>query len=225
VHVPLWQVSSVEHASPSEQAVPLEATGFEHAPVDGSHDPAAWHWSDAVHVTAGPSLHDPLWHVSPVWQRFPSLQLVPFASGGLEHVPVLGLHVPAAWHWSEAVQLTGLPPTQVPDWQVSVWVHAFESLHVVPFVATGLVHAPVLGLHVPAVWHWSDVEHVTGLLPTQVPDWQVSVCVHAFESLPGVPVVATGLEHAPVLGLHVPAVWHWSEAEHVTGLLPTQVPD
>jgi hypothetical protein len=43
-------------------------------------------------------VHTPLWQVS-VWvQAFPSLQVVPFAFGGLEQVPVDGLQVPASWH-------------------------------------------------------------------------------------------------------------------------------
>ena len=37
-------------------------------------------------------------------------------------------------------------------------------------------------LHVPTRWHWSLAEQVTGLLPTQVPEPQVSVCVQAFPS-------------------------------------------
>jgi hypothetical protein len=40
--------------------------------------------------------------------------------------------------------------------------------------------------------------------------------VHAFPSLQAVPFVATGFEHVPVAGLHVPTSWHWSEAVHVT---------
>ena len=47
----------------------------------------------------------------------PSLQVVPFEAVGLEQVPVLGLHVPATWHWSLAVQLTGLEPVQLPPTQ------------------------------------------------------------------------------------------------------------
>jgi hypothetical protein len=34
-----------------------------------------------------------------------------------------------------------------------------------------------------------------------------------------------GVEQMPVTVLHVPALWHWSDAEHVTGLLPLQIPD
>jgi hypothetical protein len=43
VHVPAWQVSVWVHASPSLQAVPFAAAGFEHWPVAGSQVPATWH--------------------------------------------------------------------------------------------------------------------------------------------------------------------------------------
>jgi hypothetical protein len=36
----------------------------------------------------------------------------------------------------------------------------------------------------------------------------VSVCVQALPSLQAVPLGAAGVEHFPVLGLHVPAAWH-----------------
>jgi hypothetical protein len=41
-------------------------------------------------------------------------------------------------------------PTQLPFWQVSLWVHGLPSLHAVPFGWGGLLHWPVLELHVPA---------------------------------------------------------------------------
>jgi hypothetical protein len=51
-----------------------------------------------------------------VWvQALVSLQAVPSDWGGFEQRPVPGLHVPATWHWSLAVQTTGLPPVHVPD--------------------------------------------------------------------------------------------------------------
>jgi hypothetical protein len=40
-HVPLWQVSTRVQAFWSSHAVPSLTAGFEHAPVDGSHVPAA----------------------------------------------------------------------------------------------------------------------------------------------------------------------------------------
>ena len=51
-----------------------------------------------------------------VWvQAFPSEQVVPFGAVGFEQVPEAGLQVPARWHWSLAVQVTGLEPVHVPD--------------------------------------------------------------------------------------------------------------
>src|SRR5438034_10143598 len=105
------------------------------------------------------------------------LQAVPLLAFGLEHWPVVVSQVPATWHWSEAVQTTGLLPVQTPLWQVSVCVQALPSLQVVPLAFAGLEHVPVVGEQVPAVWHWSEAGRVTGLLPVHTPLWQVSVCV------------------------------------------------
>jgi hypothetical protein len=54
------------------------------------------------------------------------------------------------------------------------------------------------------------------LLPTQIPAWQVSVCVHAFPSLQAAPSLLAGLLHFPVALSQVPTSWHWSLAEHAT---------
>jgi hypothetical protein len=40
-----------------------------------------------------------------------------------------------------------------------------------------------------------------------------------------VPFDATGFEQAPVDVLHVPTVWHWSNAVHITGFAPVHTPD
>jgi len=205
VHVPAWHVSLCVQAFPSLHDVPFAATGFEHAPVAVLHVPATWHASLAAHVTGLPPVHVPLWHVSLCVHALPSLHDVPFAATGLLHAPVAVLHVPATWHASLAAHVTGLPPVHVPAWHVSLCVHAFPSLHDVPFAATGFEHAPVAVLHVPATWHASLAAHVTGLPPVHVPLWHVSLCVHAFPSLHDVPFAATGFEHAPVAVLHVPA--------------------
>src|SRR5204862_6218 len=102
-------------------------------------------------------------------------------------MPVVESQVPASWHWSEAVQTTGLAPVQVPSWQVSVWVQALPSLHAVPLLAFGLEHRPVAVLQVPATWHWSSAVQTMALEPVQVPFWQVSVWVQALPSLQAVP--------------------------------------
>jgi hypothetical protein len=98
------------------QVAPFVLFGFEQTPVAGSHVPAVWHWSSAVHVTGVP-VHVPFWHVSPVWHR-PLSQVAPFVLFGFEQAPVAGSHVPAVWHWSSAVHVTGVP-VHVPFWHVS----------------------------------------------------------------------------------------------------------
>src|SRR5206468_729296 len=126
---PLTHASSLVHELPSSQRVP-----------SGS---------------AVPPVHTPAWHVSAVVHALPSLHAVPSGLAGLEHVPVAGSHVPASWHWSWAVQVTGLLPVQVPLSHVSLWVQAFPSVHAVPSAFVGFEHIPVAGSHVPASWHWS----------------------------------------------------------------------
>src|SRR5207248_1128480 len=108
--------------------------------------------------------------------------------------------------------------------QVSLCVQSLPSSQGAPLDLTGLLQAPVAGLQVPAVWHWSEAVHATGFVPTQAPAWQVSVCVQALPSSQGAPSGLAGLLHAPVAGLQVPAAWHWSEAVHTTGFVPTQAP-
>src|SRR5205823_6595442 len=190
--------------------------GFEQTPVVVSHVPATWHWSEAVQTTGLEPVHVPFWQVSVCVQALPSLHPVPFVFGGLEHTPVVVLQVPTSWHWSEAVQTTGLLPVHTPLWQVSVCVQALPSLHAVPFVFGGLEHTPVVVLQVPTSWHWSEAVQTTGLLPVQTPFWQVSVCVQALLSLHVLPCGLFGLEHTPVVVSQVPATWHWSRAVQVT---------
>src|SRR5206468_654422 len=103
-------------------------------------------------------------------------------------------------------------------------VQASPSLQAVPLVLfVGAEHTPVAGLQVPGSWHWFAVQ-TTVLAPTQLPFWQVSVCVQASPSLQAVPLVLfVGAEHMPVAGLQVPGSWHWF-AVQTTGLAPTQLP-
>jgi hypothetical protein len=143
----------------------------------------------------------------PLQQLPPLPHVVPSAFSVSEQTPVEGSHVPATWHWLEATQMTGLLPTQIPAWQVDVWVQRLESKQVVPSVFCGLEQVPVAGSHVPALWHWSWAKQVTGL-PTQAPFWQVSFWVQRLPSLQAVPSVFFGLVHCPVAGSQVPAVWH-----------------
>jgi hypothetical protein len=42
----------------------------------------------------------------------------------------------------------------------------------------------------------------------QAPLSHASLCVHALPSLQVAPFAASGFEHAPLVGSHVPATWH-----------------
>lgn len=88
-----------------------------------------------------------------VVHEFPSVQTVPFAAAGFEQMPVLWSHAPVTWHWSKAVQTTGLVPEHDPFTHASTCVQAFPSLHAVPFVAAGLEQVPLLGSQLPTAWH------------------------------------------------------------------------
>jgi hypothetical protein len=147
---------------------------------------------------------------------------MPFGAVGFAQTPVVGLHVPTTWHWSNAVHVTGFAPVHTPAWHVSVCVHALESLHADPSALAGFEH-PVAGSHVPATWHWSNAAHVTGS-PAHTPFTHTSSCVHAFPSLHDVRSDANGFEQSPVTTLHVPATWHWSDAVHITGFDPVHRP-
>ena len=57
----------------------------------------------------------PAWQASDRVQAFASSQVVPFGFTGFEQTPVAGLHVPATWHESIALQTMGSAPTQTPD--------------------------------------------------------------------------------------------------------------
>jgi hypothetical protein len=202
---PPTHVSPVVHALLSVQTVPFALAGFEHCPETGSHVPAAWHGSDAVHVTAAPLAQTPPTHVSPFVHALPSVHTVPFALAGFEHCPVPGSHVPAAWHGSDAVHVTAAPLAQTPPWHVSPVVHALPSVHTVPFGMAGPAHTPVARSHACAPRHCVAPGHVTRLLPVHAPAWQVSVCVQALLSLQAVPFV-TGVCTQPVAGLQLSAV-------------------
>jgi hypothetical protein len=179
------QIADTMHAA--VQVVPSAAFGFEHIPVLVSQVPATWHASSGVQTTGFPPRQLPPWQVS-VWvQELPSSHMVPSAAAGFEHIPVVVSQVPTPWHWSSAMQTTGLLPMQLPPRQMSDWVQALPSVHVVPSAAAGFEHIPVVVLQIPATWHGSSAMHITGFEPTHVPPWQVSVWVHALPSLHAVP--------------------------------------
>ena len=109
---------------------------------------------------------------------------------------------------------------------MSVCVHAFPSLHAAPLAALGFVHTPVVVLQVPATWHWSSAEQITGLAPVHAPAWQVSDCVQAFPSSQAVPL-ASVVWTQPVAGLQLSAVQGLPSSHEMLALEqapPAQVP-
>lgn len=168
-------------------------------------------------------MHVPLTQVSIRLQAFLSSQVVPSTASGFVQMPVVGLHVPGMWHASRAVHTTGLDPTQAPSTHVSVLVHAFPSLQVVPSTAEGSLQTPVTGLHVPGTWHWLLAVQTSGV-PAQVPVVHTSFSVQAFPSLQLTPLGLSGLSHNPVRKLHVPGSWQLLKASQITGLVPTHTP-
>src|SRR4051794_661461 len=96
---PPAQTSLQVVGSPSSQGVPSSNATVWQAPLVGSQK-LVWHGLLGGQSTGSPPAQLPLWHVS-VWvQRFPSSHGAPSGFGGVEQSPVLGLHVPTAWHWS-----------------------------------------------------------------------------------------------------------------------------
>src|SRR5205809_3549333 len=96
---------------------------------------------------------------TPALQRSPSVLASPSSHGvpsgvtGFEQVALSGSQTPASWHWSWAVQTTGLTAVHVPPWQVSLCVQASPSSHAAPSSLLGFEHSPVAGSQAPAVWH------------------------------------------------------------------------
>src|SRR5438067_1501905 len=115
--------------------------------------------------------------------------------------PACGSQV--SWvHTTPSSQSSGVPFTHSPV----VGSQASPSSHAVPLELAGSEHAPVAGLQVPAVWHWSEAVQTTGSLPVHTPPSQVSVRVQASPSLHAVPSAFAGFEHMPLAGSQLPAM-------------------
>jgi hypothetical protein len=90
--------------------------------------------------TGVPGVHEPVWQVSEPLHWSPSEQGAPSGFVGLVHCPVEASQVPASWHASIALQVTGAPGLQEPAWQVSEPLQALPSPHEVPFGLAGSEH-------------------------------------------------------------------------------------
>jgi hypothetical protein len=131
----------------------------------------------------------PDWQVTFKSHALPSLHALPLGAVGFEHWPVAGLHVPATWHWSLAVQTTGVDGTQCPA----------------PSHVGAVEHAP---LPLPQVVPLGTfvTEHVP--LPGSQADW--THCASAVETNPADASVLPLLSTPPAMStprLVVVAVW------------------
>jgi hypothetical protein len=61
-----------------------------------------------------PDVQTPVWQVLAEVHELLSLQEVPFAATGFEHVPVAGLQVPCAWQTVGDGQTVAAPGTHAP---------------------------------------------------------------------------------------------------------------
>jgi hypothetical protein len=187
--VPFWQWSPIVHMLLSAlQDALLSLLANTQAPVASLQVPGDT-WQVLVLVqTLGVPVQTPPMHLScPGVQTLPSLQLVPLGLGGL-HMPVMGSQL--FWQFVGAGQVLAMPARHVPVWQLSPTVHRLPSSQGVPLSLDGLVQVPVIGLQVPAVWHWFGIGQVTGLVPLQVVPMQTSVRVQRLPSLQARPLRA-----------------------------------
>src|SRR5439155_869382 len=223
-HAPASQVSSVHRSLSRSHEDPFALAGFEQRPVVGLHSPASWHWSLAVQVTALPAAHAPASQVSSVHRSLSRSHEDPLAFAGFEQRPVVGLHSPASWHWSLAVQVTELPAVHAPASQVSSVHRSLSRSHEDPFAFAGFEQRPVVGLHSPASWHWPLPVQVSALSVVDALASQVSRVHRSLSRSHAVPLPVAVSIQRPVVGLHSPASWHWSLAVQVTELPAVQAP-
>src|SRR5438477_48409 len=163
----------------------------------------------------GVPVQTPALQASPSVAASPSLQGVPSGVTGFEQVALSGSQTPASWHWSWAVQTTGLTAVHVPPWQVSLKEQASPSLQLVP------VSGVTVQLDVPLqvrVLHWSEVQVITVPMHWPLPS-QVSLKEQASPSSQLVPVSGVTVQ------LDVPLqvrVLHVSEVQVMA--VPTHCP-
>ncbi len=116
----------------------------------------------------------------------PREQGAPSGLAGLVHPPLAVMQLPATWHSSMGVQVTGSPERQMPFMQVSPVVHGSPLEQGAPSVDWTAWQVPVEGSQVLVTSQAPGVQ-TTGLLPTHTPAMQRSVCVQASPSSQSVP--------------------------------------
>ena len=100
-----------------------------------------------------------------------------------------------------SLQLGGVPPVQMPLWQVSFPLHTVPSAHEVPF-ETGVFTQPSTALQVSVVQGFASLQ-LRGEPAVHVPPWQVSFPLHTVPSAHEVPFGTTEFWHTPALQMSV----------------------
>src|SRR5438094_9178228 len=90
----------------------------------------------------GVPVQTPALQASPSVAASPSSQGLPSGVTGFEQVALSGSQTPASWHWSWAVQTTGLTAVHVPPWQVSPCVQASPSARAARSDVAGVEQSP-----------------------------------------------------------------------------------
>jgi hypothetical protein len=216
VQLPLVHWSAVVQRFPSLHAVPFAAGTLVQVPVPGLQLSVVQ--GSASSQTTGVPAQVPATHWSPVVQRVPSVQAVPFATGVLAHAPVTGLQ-PSVVQALPSSQATAVP-VQVPPAHWSAVVQRLPSLHAVPFAAGRLVQVPVPMLQASIVQALPSSQ-TTGV-PVQAPFAHWSGVVQRLPSLHAVPFAAGTLPHVPVAGLQASVV-QALPSSHPTAV-PVQAP-
>src|SRR2546425_6283459 len=203
---------------------PLALAGLLQMPDAGLQAPAVWHWSAAVQATGLVLLMIRRPPVSALVPYSPLFRAAPLALAGLLQMPDAGLQAPAVWHWSAAVQATGLVLLMIRRPPVSALVPYSPLFRAAPLALAGLLQMPDAGLQAPAVWHWSAAVQATGLVLLMIRRPPVSALVPYSPLFRAAPLALAGLLQMPDAGLQAPAVWHWSAAVQAAGLAPAQAP-
>jgi hypothetical protein len=208
-HFPATQPSLLVQALASSQPVPSPLGVALQAPVLASHVPVLHGSSKALQSTAVPRLHVNVLksQVSTPLQASLSTQSAFLVQ---PHLLVSKLQPVGSTQLSSEQAILSShangAPTHTPLLHLSPLVQALPSPQGVSSGFLGLEQSPLAASQLPALWHGSLAVQVTAPPPLQAPARQVSVFVHALPSSHPVPSFAMGLEQAPLLGSHLPAV-------------------
>src|SRR5207249_4306122 len=106
-------------------------------------------------------------------------------------------------HGFASAQVSAVPALHTPVWHVSVPLHAFPSLHEVPFETAACLQ-PATGSQVSVVQGLLSLQ-VSDVPAVQAPAWHVSTPLHTLPSLHEVPF-GTAVCLQPAAGSHVSVV-------------------